>query len=232
VSAQPRISTAQQLSLAEALGYEIKDRGLLRDALTHSSAGRQKEDYQRLEFLGDRILALVIAEELYRQNPNEREGTLSSRHSTLVRGESCARVGQKLGIGQFIIMGAGEQRKNLHANPSVVGDVVEALIAAIYLDGGLEEARKFVLANWAELIADRTQSDKDPKTRLQEWALGRGMPIPAYRVVSRDGPEHLPVFTAELMLPGRDAAVGSGSSKRAAEQAAANTFLRREGLTT
>jgi ribonuclease-3 len=230
VSAYTRIGTVQQQALAAVLGYEIKDRALLRDALTHSSAGRRKEDYQRLEFLGDRVLALVIAEELYRQNPNEREGTLSSRHSMLVRGEACARVGQKLGIGEFIIMGAGEQRKNLHANPSVLGDVVEALIAAIYLDGGLEEARKFVLANWAELIADRTHAGKDPKTRLQEWALGRGMPIPAYRVVSREGPEHMPVFTAELLLPGRDAAVGTGSSKRAAEQAAANVFLRREGL--
>jgi ribonuclease-3 len=232
VNAASRLTSSAQQALSLALGYEIKDRSLLRDALTHSSAGRSRDDYQRLEFLGDRILALVIAEELYRLNPKDREGTLSNRHSGLVRGETCARIGKKLDIARFIVVGPGEQRKNLHANPSVVGDVVEALIAAIYLDGGLEEARRFILANWSDLLSERKSSDKDAKTRLQEWALGQGLPIPAYRVLSREGPEHLPIFTAELSIPEKTSTQGSGPSKRAAEQAAAEAFLQREGLTS
>jgi ribonuclease-3 len=212
------------------LGYSFKDKALLRHALTHPSMAKGQTDYQRLEFLGDRVLALVIAEELYRQNPSHREGQMANMHSNLVRGGVCGEIGRQLGVSDFIAVGQSEMRKGVNLNNTVIGDVVEALIGAIYLDSGLEAAKSFVLRNWATRLVERAAVSKDPKTSLQEWALARGLPIPGYKVVKREGLEHSPVFTVELQIKDMDPSVGSGPSKRLAEMAAAQGFLKREGI--
>lgn len=225
-----RFSAKDYDALAERFGYTFKDRTLLRRALTHSSSAQKSEDYQRLEFLGDRVLALVVAEELYRQNPSHREGQMANIHSNLVRGGVCGEVGRKLGLSDFIAVGPSEKKKGVNLNPTVIGDVVEALIGGIYLDGGLEAAQQFVLAHWAKRLAEGKQVNKDPKTFLQEWSLARGLPIPGYAVLKREGLEHSPVFTVELQVKDRASIVGSGPSKRLAEMAAAESFLKREGI--
>jgi ribonuclease-3 len=224
-----RFTASVYARIAERLGYTFKDRALLRHALTHASSRRKHDDYERLEFLGDRVLGLVLAERLYRQYPKHDEGDMAARHSALVRGEACAAAGRALGIEEFIIMGHSEMHKGMNLKPGVIGDVMEAMIAAIYLDGGLEEARTFVLRNWEKLLADgKALAHKDSKTFLQEWVLARALPIPAYRHVSRSGPEHAPEFVVAVEVQGREPMEGSGPSKRLAEQDAATKFLRRE----
>jgi ribonuclease III len=216
--------------IAQRLGFSFRDHELLRHALTHSSTKLKKDDYQRLEFLGDRVLALVIAEELFRLNPSHREGDMANLHSNLVRGEICAEVGKQLGISDFIIVGHSEQRKGVNLNASVVGDVVEALIGGIYLDGGLTAAKEFVLRNWARHLEERKSVSKDAKTFLQEWALARGFPIPDYKILKREGLEHSPIFTVGVNVKGKDPVEGSGPSKRLAEMDAAANLLKREEI--
>ena len=225
-----RFTQAQYDEIALRLEYQFKDKSLLRHALTHSSTTRKQDDYQRLEFLGDRVLALVIAEALYLENPSRREGDMANLHSNLVRGEICSDVGKQLLISDFIVVGQSEHKKGVNLNTSVVGDVVEAVIGAIYLDGGLEKARAFVLRNWARHIAERKTVKKDAKTYLQEWALARGLPIPEYRMLKREGLEHTPVFTVEVAIKGKAAIQGEGRSKRLAEMDAAHHFLTREEI--
>jgi ribonuclease III len=212
--------------IAKRLEFSFQDHGLLRHALTHSSSKQKQDDYQRLEFLGDRVLALVIAEELFRLNPAHREGDMANLHSNLVRGEICAEVGKTLGISEFILVGQSEQKKGVNLNASVVGDVVEALIGGIYLDGGLAPAKDFVLRNWARHLEERKSVSKDPKTFLQEWALARSLPIPDYKILKREGLEHSPIFTVGLTVKGKEQVEGVGPSKRLAEMNAAGNFLK------
>ena len=216
--------------VAERIGYAFRDKSLLRHALTHASSKGKRQDYERLEFLGDRVLALVIAEYLFTANPQAREGDMAARHSALVRGETCAAVGRAMGLDAVIDVGAREREKGMNLNASLIGDVMEALIAAIYLDGGLEAARGFILRNWQDLLAAPRVAEKDAKTFLQEWALARALPIPSYRIISREGPEHEPVFEIAVEIEGRKPMVGTGKSKRAAEQDAARGFLIREKI--
>jgi ribonuclease-3 len=225
-----RFSQALHDEITQRLGYAFKDKVLLRHALTHSSNNHSRDDYQRLEFLGDRVLALVIAEELFRLNPAHREGHMANLHIYLVRGDICGEVGKKLGLGEFIIVGPSERKKGVNLITSVVGDVVEALIGGIYLDGGLAEAKAFILRNWSRHIAENRSVSKDPKTYLQEWSLARGLPIPDYKILKREGLEHSPLFTVELNVKGWAAVQGSGPSKRLAEMAAADSFLKREDI--
>jgi len=225
-----RFSATRYDEIAQRLGYRFIDKALLRHALTHASTRNASDDYERLEFLGDRVLGLVIAEELFRLNPDQREGHMAARHSQLVRGETCAEAGRALGLGEFLVMGASERSKGLALNGTVMGDVVEALIGGIYLDGGLEAARGFILSNWKPMMEKPSGHEKDAKTFLQEWALGRALPIPAYRVVKREGPEHAPVFDVAVDVAGHLAAEGTGKSKRIAEQEAASHFLQREKI--
>lgn len=225
-----RFTPARIADIERGLGYSFTDKQLLRHALTHSSTVTKRDDYQRLEFLGDRVLGLVIADVLFRQNPDLREGSMANLHSNLVRGEVCGQVAQDMGLGDYIVMGANEQKKGVNQHVSVLGDVMEALIAGIFLDGGLEKARAFILAHWGPYLAARSEVNKDAKTFLQEWALGKSLPLPVYSVVKREGLEHRPVFTVELVVKGKDKAVGQGASKRLAEMDAATLFLRREGL--
>jgi ribonuclease III len=226
------LSTMPEMTdtLASRIGYEFKNEALLRVALTHGSSNRRATDYQRLEFLGDRVLSLVIADVLFRQHTEENEGQMATRHSALVRGETCSDIGIILGIADFIIVGVTERRKGVQHMRSVIGDVVEALIGAIYLDGGLEEARAFILKGWTEALAKPRGLEKDPKTFLQEWALGRALALPRYEIRGRTGPEHQPEFTVSLSVGNFAPAEGKGPSRQAAEMAAANAFLVRESL--
>lgn len=230
VATMARLSAKDHDTLTARLGYKFKDRTLLKRALTHSSSLQKNDDYQRLEFLGDRVLALIVAEELYKQNPSHREGQMANIHSNLVRGGVCGEIGRQLGLGEFISVGPSEQKKGVNLNNTVLGDVVEALIGAIYLDAGLAAAHDFVQRHWAERLNGQQQVSKDPKTFLQEWSLARGLAIPAYTVLKREGLEHSPVFTVELVVQGKPPVSGSGPSKRLAEMSAAELFLKREGI--
>jgi ribonuclease-3 len=225
-----RLTEAEFERIGERLGYRFHDRSLLKRALTHASGASQRADYQRLEFLGDRVLGLVIAEELYRRNPTESEGVLAALFGTLVRGDLCAAVARDAGLGEHVRLGRRESAENVHLSVSVLGDVMEALIAAIYLDGGLEAARSLILHLWEPHIEAGAAYQKDSKTFLQEWALGRALTLPGYRVVSQEGPHHAPHFAVEVQVDGHAGALGAGPSKRAAEQAAAEAFLKREGI--
>lgn len=225
-----RFSAARIEAIGARLGYRFADPSLLMIALSHASSQRRHGDYERLEFLGDRVLGLVIADHLYRSCPSLREGELSARLSALVRAEACAEAGDALGLEELIMVGASERAKGLATNRMLQADVMEALVAAIYLDGGLEAARQFILRLWAPLLARPMLARKDAKTFLQEWALARALPLPRYRIVSREGPEHEPVFVVSVEVEGLSPATGTARSKRQAEQAAAEAFLEREGI--
>jgi ribonuclease III len=218
--------------LSAQLGYAFKDDALLEQALTHGSSPKASANYERLEFLGDRVLGLVIAEALYRQHGREAEGKLAARHSALVRGETCAAVAEKLQLADIINVGQAEKRLGVNRMGSLMGDVMEAIIGAVYLDGGMDEARDFVMRNWADFLKQKETARKDAKTFLQEWVLARGTALPAYEVISRTGPEHQPEFTVRLSVGKFGEAEGRGRSKQVAEMAAAENFIAAKGLRT
>jgi ribonuclease-3 len=224
-------SKAAALALQERLGYPFKNPALLINALTHVSAlktGKSRaETYQRLEFLGDHVLGLVVSDMLYRTFPKAAEGELSTRLADLVRKESCADVAQALGLQEATRIGSGASPR---LRASVAGDICEAVIGAIYLDGGFSAASDFIVRNWTERMNKPVRPLRDPKTILQEWAQGRGLAAPTYREVERSGPDHSPVFRIAVDAPGLESAEGVGRNKRAAEQAAASAMLAREGV--
>jgi ribonuclease-3 len=217
--------------LAEILGYRFDDPTLLQQAFTHSSAfgaaaGRRRGlSNERLEFLGDRVLGLAVAEMLYRAFPNETEGALARRLAELARKESIARVSASLDLGKHLVISRGEEEGGGRKNPSLLADACEAVIGAIYLDGGLAPAKAFIERHWQPLLAEDTRPPKDAKTALQEWAQGSGLPLPAYRIRGSEGPPHDPVFEIEVTVEGQPPMVGSGRSRRVAEQAAAAALL-------
>jgi ribonuclease-3 len=223
-------------TLEGRLGYEFRDPSLLDRALTHISAtayGNTRHDsYQRLEFLGDRVLGLCIAEMLFAQFPDEEEGSLSRRLSELVRAEACAEVALVMDLGSAIRLGESEARNGGRKKKALLADVCEAVIAAVYLDGGLEPARALIEKFWHERMLHPRRPLRDAKSALQEWALGRGLSVPSYSEIGRGGPDHNPIFKVEVQLPGLDPAQGEGRTKRVAEQLAAEAFLTREGVWT
>ena len=214
------------------LGYEFGDKGLLREALTHASAvaGTDRPTYQRLEFLGDRVLGLVIAEMLHEAFPDADEGELSRRLTQLVRRETCAKVAREIGIGRHILLGEAEKRTGAERNRGILANVCESVIGAIFLDGGYDAAKAFIAANWHELMLEPDRPLRDPKTMLQEWTHKAGHGVPVYRTIGRDGPDHAPVFVMEVSAEGVTPQHGKGSSKRAAEQAAAQAVLEDAGV--
>ena len=216
--------------LAAALGHDFADPDLLHRALVHSSLagerGRSAAN-ERLEFLGDRVLGLVIADTLLDAHPGEDEGQIAYRHTALVRKEALTGIARTLGLGKYLEMTEGEERKGGRENAAILANACEAVIAAIYRDAGLEAARSFILRNWKPLLADGKSPEKDAKTRLQEWAQARDLGLPEYRHLDRAGPDHAPNFTVEAAIAGHGAARAAGSSKRAAEQEAAARLLRR-----
>ncbi|MBF0355457.1 MAG: ribonuclease III [Alphaproteobacteria bacterium] len=207
------------------LGYVFKSPSLRDEALTHpSAASALKPSYQRLEFLGDRVLGLVVARLLIQRFPGEAEGDLAKRHAVLVSRETAARAAGALGIAPFIKLSKGEDEAGGRSNPTALGDVMEALLGAIYLDGGLAPAEALVVRLWEPLLAEDLSPPKDAKTTLQEWSQARSMGLPVYSVLSQSGPAHDPKFLI-LARIGDNQAQGEGNSKRAAEQMAAKALL-------
>lgn len=217
--------------LEGALGHRFADAALLRRALVHTSVGgRRKDSYERLEFLGDRVLGLAIAELLYETFPDEEEGALAKRYTQLVRAETLTRVARALDLGAHLVLAPSEDDAGGRENPSILSDVCEAVLAALYLDGGLAPAVALVRKHFTALMAEDLSPPKDAKTTLQEWAQGRGLPLPAYSEVGRSGPAHEPVFEVSVSIQGHEPAAASGPSKRAAEQMAAEALLVRLGI--
>lgn len=214
----------------DKLGYRFNDAKLLDQALTHGSSSRTGGSYERLEFLGDRVLGLIVAEELFRQHKGEREGKLAARHSAVVKGEVCADIAEVLGLGEYLHVGTVERKMGLHKTRSILGDVMEAVIGAIYLESGLDAARQVVLRHWAGILGSPETARKDAKTFVQEWALARAKTLPVYETLSRVGPEHRPEFTVRLTVNSYGHAEGTGPTKQAAEMAAAKQFIAAGGL--
>lgn len=211
--------------VGEVLGGEPQKPQLFERALTHGSHGR--ETYERLEFLGDRVLGLIVAAWLYQRFPNEPEGKLSRRFNVLVARETCGEIGRALDLPKFIRLGpqAREDRANMSDN--VVGDVVEAIIGAIYLDGGLERAEQFVKANWAPFLDGQRKAPVHPKSELQEVAAEKRLGVPLYELVARFGPHHAPRFRVKVSLGQHGDAEAEGASKQDAETAAAAALLEK-----
>jgi ribonuclease-3 len=221
-------------ALEARIGHSFADPNLLMQAITHVSAlksGRKRGDsYQRLEFLGDHVLGLVVSDMLYHAFPNADEGELSKRLAELVRKESCADVAKSLGLLDDIKLGSVGSSADARLRKSILGDICEAVIGAIFLDGGHAAADEFVKGNWTERMHKPRRPLRDPKTVLQEWAQGKGLPTPVYREVERTGPHHDPEFRVAVDLPGLAPAEGTGGSKRAAEKVAASVMIEREGV--
>ena len=211
-------------AVAARLGHDFARPELLIEALTHPSTAAGA-DNQRLEFLGDRVLGLVIAEALLANDPAATEGDLAPRLNALVRKETCAEVAADLGLGEGLRMGRSEMLTGGRRKTALLGDAMEAVIAAVYLDAGLEPARALILRAWGERIGAVRAVARDPKTALQEWAQARGLPPPAYLDLDREGPDHAPLFSVEARLADGRTASGRAPSKRAAQQAAAEALL-------
>lgn len=211
--------------LEQRIGYQFRDAGLLKLALTHASSSRSNN--QRLEFLGDALLGLAVAKILYDSFPSEQEGELARRQAALVRGETLTQVARELGLGEALIIASGEAQAGGRDNASNLEDALEALIGALYLDGGMEAVENFVLPRWNKLASDMQAPPKDAKTALQEWSQGRGLPVPAYKLVETTGSAHAPVFTIEVTVQGYEPESAKAASKRAAEQQAAGKLLEK-----
>ena len=218
--------------LEARLGYRFADPDLLDRALTHSSAispaRRIEHSYQRLEFLGDRVLGLVVADMLYRRLPRANEGELSRSLNALVRKETCAAIARELDLGPEMNLGDSEARTGGAQKEAILGDVAEAIIGAIYCDGGLGKAFEVVERLFGPFVEQAGTDRADAKTTLQEWAQGRGLEPPTYSEIERRGPDHAPQFTIAVRLDGFDTAEASGPSKKLAEHKAAEKFLLRE----
>lgn len=219
-------------ALEARIGHRFGDESLITAALTHVSAatGQRRVTYQRLEFLGDRVLGLVVAEMLYDAFPEAEEGELSRRLAALVRKESCAEVALEWGVQAHIRLGESEKSAGA-ARTAILGDVCESIIGAVFLDAGYLSARSVVTRAFEPRMRSPRRPLRDAKTALQEWAQARGLPTPVYREVSRRGPDHAPQFTIAVEIAGYALAEATGGSKRLAEQAAAEAFIAREGIT-
>ena len=213
--------------IEQRLGHAPRDVALFERALTHSSHG--EEHYERLEYLGDRVLGLSIASWLYELFPHEPEGKLSRRLNALVSGEVCAEVGRELGVGSELRLGKQARDDGAYDSDNVVGDAVEALIGALYLERGFEEAARFVRRAWGDRVSTRDRAPKQPKSELQEWAAANGRKPPEYRLIERTGPSHAPKFLVEVEVRGAGSASAEGSSKQEAETDAAAKLMEQLG---
>jgi len=210
------------------LGHEFRDPELITRALTHSSlSSPTRPDNQRLEFLGDRVLGLVMADAVLGQDTSAKEGTLAPRFNTLVRKETCAEVAREIDLGAVLRLGKSEMATGGRRKTALLGDAMEAVIAAIYLDAGFDAARAVILRLWGNRITSVAEDARDAKTALQEWAQARGLEPPRYNEVSRTGPDHAPLFRVEARLSTGETAEAEAKVKRQAEQAAARALLDR-----
>ncbi|MFN3274569.1 MAG: ribonuclease III [Paracoccus sp. (in: a-proteobacteria)] len=215
------------------LGHEFQRPDLLLRALTHGSIGSPtRPDNQRLEFLGDRVLGLVISEALFSADMQASEGQLAPRYNSLVRGETCADIARQIGLGDVLKLGRSEMLSGGRRKEALLADAMEAVLAAIYLDAGLDAARRVILTHWAVRLASVAHDARDAKTALQEWSQAQGMPPPAYEQTERSGPDHAPVFLITVRLAdGREAQARGAGTKRSIEQAAAQALLDRLEIT-
>ncbi len=214
------------LRFSERLGHRFQDEGLLRQALTHASAANKKDhDNQRLEFLGDRVLGLVIAQALFEADRGAREGQLAPRFNALVRKEACAEVAEQIDLGDALMLGRSEMRSGGRRKVALLGDAMEAIIAAVYLDAGFLTTQSLILHLWGDRIFTAQERAADPKSSLQEWAQARSLPTPVYKDISRSGPDHQPVFIVEAVLENGYSARGQAASKKAAQVQAATALL-------
>jgi ribonuclease-3 len=217
-------------AFCDRLGHRFAEPELITRALTHASlSSPTRPDNQRLEFLGDRVLGLVMAEAVLAQDASASEGQLAPRFNALVRKETCAEVAREIDLGAVLRLGKSEMATGGRRKTALLGDAMEAVIAAVYLDAGFAAARAIVLRLWGGRVAGVAQDARDPKTALQEWAQARGMAPPAYREVAREGPDHAPLFRVEARLANGQSAQAEGRVKRHAEQAAAQALLDRLG---
>ena len=235
--ANPRAEAVAEL--VRRLGHDFRTPALLERALTHASVSeggspqtsKAPRDNERMEFLGDRVLGLLVADRLHNDFPEADEGQLSSRLHALVDKGACGRVGDRLGIGQALRLSPGETKSGGRRKEGVIADAVEAVLAAVYLDGGLDAARLAFDRLWAEELArtpDRGLAN--PKSALQEWAQAQGRPLPTYRIADRSGSDHAPTFTIEVAVEGVEPISAQGRSRQDAEKSAAIAMLKREGV--
>ncbi len=218
--------SAELKALQDRMGHRFADPRLLVTAVTHSSmSGPGRADNQRMEFLGDRVLGLVMAEALLKADRDAAEGLLAPRFNALVRKETCADVAREIGLGDALKLGRSEMMSGGRRKQALLGDGMEAVIAAVYLDSGFEAARALILRLWGTRIGSVDEDAKDPKTALQEWAQARGLQPPSYDETARTGPDHAPVFTIAARLSSGESAQATAGNKRQAEQAAAKALL-------
>jgi len=211
-------------TLLVRLDHDFADPSKLEAALTHSSS-RADYNYERLEFLGDRVLGLVMAHLLFETFPDESEGDLAKRHAVLVQGSIIAEVAKSINLGASMILSDAERATGGDKNDNILADVMEAVLGAIYLDAGMDVSERIIKDLWGERVLVMTEPPQDPKTELQEWAQKRGLPLPLYSVVGREGPDHAPVFKIEVMVEGYAPKIAEGLSRRSAEKSAADDLL-------
>ncbi len=229
----PRISKSAHAALQKKIGYTFKDPELLLAAMTHASAETRDAgliDNERLEFLGDRVLGLLTADALTKRFPDAPEGDLALRLNALVRRETLAEIAAEMGLGPCLVLSGGEDQSGGREKPALIADACEALMAALYRDGGMRAAKAVYDKFWLAHFDQVASTPKDPKTFLQEWAQKRGLGTPRYVVVARMGPDHAPQFALDVVLESGDKARGKGGSKREAEQAAATAMLEKLGF--
>ena len=212
-------------TVEKILAYTFRDKTLIERALTHSSLGAP--DYERLEFLGDRVLGLIIAEELFKKFPKEKEGLLAKRFSGLVQRETLAAIATETNLDENILLSEQERLAGGLKNENLLSDIVEALLGAIYMDGGIAPCKDFVLKAWRSHFDDMKLPPQEPKTALQEWAQARGLNPPSYKIIDQEGPDHAPLFTIEVALDTFGVEHAKGPSRRVAEKVAAQVFLNK-----
>lgn len=211
-------------ALQETLNYTFKSPDLLRMALTHSSTGA-KQNYERLEFLGDRVLGLVIASLLFQKFPTEKEGDLAKRLASLVQGQTLAKLSARLSLGDYILFSDAEAAAGGATNDHILADVFESVIGAIYLDGGYTPCQKLIETHWADTLYTMKKPPQHPKTDIQEWAQGQGLPLPIYDIIGQSGPDHAPIFNIRLTVQGYEPISGEGKSRAEAEKNVAKAFM-------
>ena len=229
----PKARNTALKDLSARIGHDFADPALLKLALTHASARageRPNDDNERLEFLGDRVLGLAIAELLANSFPKAREGELARWFNHLVRAETCAEIAQEWELGTFILMSGGEAGSGGRGKKTILANACEAVLGAIFADGDYDAARAVIHRFWRAQLDTLELAAPDAKSLLQEWAQGRRLPLPRYLEITREGPDHAPRFTAEVQIDGVAPERGTGANKRAAEQAAALAMLLREGV--
>ena len=229
----PRLTAEARSALEASLGVAFRDPSLLDRAMTHSSSvpgDAALWSNERLEFLGDRVLGLVISEELIRRFEAEREGGLAPRLNGLVNKSACADVAELFGLGEYVIMDVADKTDGAAARMSILADAMEAVIGALYLDQGLVAASDLIVRGWKSAFKGMAEAPLDPKSQLQEILQGKGRPAPLYQAVGKDGPDHAPVFRVTVIVDGEEAAIGEGRSKQEAERDAARTLLKTMGV--